>query len=242
MLDISDQIRLALKNQEFNLPQVVQRAAHTFGRVRSPYLPQDDNLKTIFIHVPKAAGTSVRRALYDTKSFHIPAIRYQISDSKRFADYYKFCFVRNPWDRMNSAFHYLHRRVGADPAFPDHRWATRFLEPVKSFEHLLGKMEKEERYRRQVRRYIHFRDQLDWISEPRTMGRKILIDHVGKFETLKEDYALISQKLNRKIELPHERRLSDGRDFRQAYTSSRMVDIVANIYSDDIEQFGYTFE
>ena len=77
MLDISDQIRLALKNQEFNLPQVVQRAAHTFGRVRSPYLPQDDNLKTIFIHVPKAAGTSVRRALYDTKSFHIPAIRYQ---------------------------------------------------------------------------------------------------------------------------------------------------------------------
>ena len=82
MLDISDQIRLALKNQEFNLPQVVQRAAHTFGRVRSPYLPQDDNLKTIFIHVPKAAGTSVRRALYDTKSFHIPAIRYQISDPK----------------------------------------------------------------------------------------------------------------------------------------------------------------
>ena len=143
---------------------------------------------------------------------------------------------------MNSAFHYLHRRVGADPAFPDHRWATRFLEPVKSFENFLGKMENEERYRRQVRRYIHFRDQLDWISEPRTMGRKILIDRVGKFETLKEDYALISQKLNRKIELPHERQLSDGRDFRQAYTSSRMVDIVTDIYGDDIEQFGYTFE
>jgi hypothetical protein len=30
--------------------------------------------------------------------------------------------------------------------------------------------------------------------------------------------------------------------FRQAYTSSRMVDIVTDMYSDDIEQFGYTFE
>ena len=143
---------------------------------------------------------------------------------------------------MNSAFHYLHRRVGADPKFPDHRWATEFLGPVKSFEHFLGKMENEARYRRQVSRYIHFRDQLDWISEPRTVGRKILADHVGKYETLKDDYALISQKLNRKIELPHERRLSHGRDFRQAYTSSRMVDIVADIYNDDVEQFGYLFE
>lgn len=242
MLDISDQIWLTFKNQEFNLPQVVQRAAHSLGRIRSPYLPQDDDLKAIFIHVPKAAGTSVRRALYDMKSFHTPAIRYQISDTKRFAGYYKFCFVRNPWDRIHSAFHYLHRRVGADRAFPDHRWATEFLGPVKNFEHFLGKMENEARYRRQARRYIHFRDQLDWISGPQTTGRKILIDHVGKYETLKEDYALISQKLNRKIELPHLRQLSDGRDFRQADASSRMVDIVADIYSDDIEQFGYTFE
>jgi hypothetical protein len=113
---------------------------------------------------------------------------------------------------------------------------------VKSFEHFLSRMENQARYRRQVRRYIHFRDQLDWISGPRTTGRKILIDHVGKYETLKEDFALISQKLNRKIELPHERQLSDGRDFRRAYTSSWMVDIVTDIYSDDIEQFGYTFE
>ena len=143
---------------------------------------------------------------------------------------------------MKSAFHYLHCRVGANPAFPDHRWATLFLEPVKSFEHFLSKMENEERYRRQIRRYIHFQDQLDWISKPETTGRKILIDHVGKYETLKEDYALISQKLNLKIELPHERRLSDGRDFRHAYRLSRMVDIVADIYSDDVEQFGYTFE
>ena len=143
---------------------------------------------------------------------------------------------------MNSAFHYFHRRVGADPAFPDHRWATEFLGSVKSFEHFLSKMENQARYRRQVSRYINFRDQLDWISGPRTTGRKILIDHVAKYETLKEDYALISQKLNRKIELPHERHLSDGRDFRQAYTSSQMVDIVTDIYSNDVEHFGYIFE
>ena len=210
--------------------------------VKDPYHYLDDELETIFIHVPKAAGSSVRQALYGVKSFHIPAIRYRAANPKKFSTYFKFCFVRNPWDRMNSAFHYLHRRVGADPTFPDHRWASKYLGPVESFENFLGKMENDEPYRRQVSRYIHFRDQLDWISGPRTTGRKILIDHVGKYETLKEDYALISHKLNRKIELPHERRLSDGRDFRQAYTSSRMVDIVADIYSDDIEQFGYTFE
>lgn len=242
MLDWRDRARLVLKDCEFRLSPSIQRAAHSCLKIPSPYLRQDDELKAVFVHVPKAAGTSVRKALYGLKSFHIPAIRYQIADPERFRIYFKFCFVRNPWDRIQSAFRYLYRRVGSDPSFPDHRWATEMLDGLSSFSHFLDKMDSEASFRSRVRRYIHFRDQLDWIAEPGAGDRRILVDYVGKYETLEHDFGVISSKLNSQVELPYERRLSDGRDFRREYSSSRMVEIVGHLYRADLDAFGYSFE
>ena len=139
MLSAADQTRLAVKNLEFCLPDSLQKLSHLAGVVSWPYQPKDDELQAIFFHVPKAAGTSLRRALYDSKSFHIPAIRYRIADAERFSNYFKFCIVRNPWDRLLSAFRYLHRRVDSDPKHLDHRWATATLGDVDGFATFLKK-------------------------------------------------------------------------------------------------------
>lgn len=242
MLSAADRTRLALKRLEFCLPDSLQKFSHSAGLVRSPYRPKHDELQAIFIHVPKAAGTSLRRALYDSKSFHIPAVRYKTADPEKFSSYFKFCFVRNPWDRLQSAFHYLHRRVGADPAYPDHRWANEMLGEVDDFPKFVKKLENEYRFRHDIRSYIHFRDQLDWISGKGSTGRETLMDYVGYYESLEKDCALIASRLKIELDLPHERKLSYGRDFRFSYTSSHMVDAVADLYSEDINAFGYTFE
>lgn len=241
-LTFRDRLRLALKSTEFILPTTAHQVAWKLGCFANPYAGPDHEFKTIFIHVPKSAGTSFRKALYGTKSFHIPAARYKAADPVGFQQYFKFSFVRNPWDRMHSAFAYLNGKKNADPAFPDHRWAAKVFSDVDSFQEFLNKLEHESIFRRRVLRYIHFRDQLSWISQRAGRGRRIIVDYVGRFESLGSDFQFISAKLGVRCQLPHERRRSGGTDFRLRYSESWMVDAVSVIYRDDIDAFGYTFE
>ena len=89
--------------------------------------------KFIFIHVPKCAGTSIKRALYPYCNKHdqffgghpdVPEDNNEISkhstamEIKSFAteekwkDYYSFAFVRSPIDRMISLYNWWHHTDG----------------------------------------------------------------------------------------------------------------------------------
>lgn len=64
--------------------------------------------KFVFVHIPKCAGVSI---------YHVFQTERKDQHHKRLCDlcaetrsttknYFKFCFVRNPWDRMVSSFNY----------------------------------------------------------------------------------------------------------------------------------------
>ena len=75
-----------------------------------PYRKHFTRNKCIFIHIPKAAGTSVLAALGKTKEKgrdHVSWQVYKKASSRKFARYYKFTFVRNPYDRALSAYRYI---------------------------------------------------------------------------------------------------------------------------------------
>ena len=75
-----------------------------------PYRKHFDRNKCIFIHIPKAAGTSVLAALgkkSEKGRDHVSWQTYKKADSKKFNNYFKFSFVRNPYDRAFSAYHYI---------------------------------------------------------------------------------------------------------------------------------------
>ncbi|MCC5796454.1 MAG: sulfotransferase family 2 domain-containing protein [Methylophaga sp.] len=69
--------------------------------------------KFIFIHVPKAAGTSLKTAL--NLSFrdagHLPLTYYEHLHPEEYREFYKFAFVRNPWSRLLSAYNYMSQRI-----------------------------------------------------------------------------------------------------------------------------------
>lgn len=240
-LTMTDKVRLAVKAYEFSMSPSVHRLACKAGIIGSPFVQQDHDFGAIFIHVPKSAGTSIRRSLYGSKSYHIPAIRYRAGDPEKFESYFKFTFVRNPWDRMDSAFHYLWDRRDAGNAFRDHRWAHDYFSACAGFQDFILQLDADETFRAQIRAYLHFRDQMDWIGDCQQSSNPLIVDFVGRYETLARDYKTVQSRLGVSSPLAKERIRSDKADYRHHYDSP-MVDIVARFYEKDINALSYTFE
>ena len=62
--------------------------------------------KCIFIHIPKCAGTSVEVNFSNKHSNHCPVAVFARKYPRKFKNYFKFSFVRNPFDRLVSVYAY----------------------------------------------------------------------------------------------------------------------------------------
>jgi hypothetical protein len=69
---------------------------------------------------------------------------------------------------------------------------------------------------------------------------RLLVDFVGRYETLTSDFAQVCDHLQLQVELPHVNK-SAHRDYR-AYYSEHTRQLVAEHFAADISLFGYTFE
>lgn len=73
------------------------------GAHKVPLISKD---KPLFIHIPKAAGSSICITLYGAQIGHKMAKYYYFSD-KNFLSKYKFSIVREPIARFESAYYFL---------------------------------------------------------------------------------------------------------------------------------------
>jgi hypothetical protein len=201
----------------------------------------------IFVHVYRTGGQSVSQALrpysfvprgpltrvpfvrrYGKGRFaalreanygHLTALELRAAlPAEVFDSYYKFAFVRNPWDWHVSIYHYV--RQLSD--HPDHELFTSF----DGFD-----------------RYLDWR-----IRErgPELQSSFVLddsgaqlVDFIGRHETFGRDFATVCQRIGVECSLPHKNR-SSHRDFRDYYTPQTRA-LVAEVYRKDIELFGYEF-
>ena len=98
--DLRRNIYARLKRAKFDRLQQKRRTVFDDGYSYEPY----DRYRCIFVHIPKAAGMSVCRSLFgNLAGGHATLADYQIIFARaEFERYFKFTFVRNPWDRFVS--------------------------------------------------------------------------------------------------------------------------------------------
>jgi hypothetical protein len=226
--------------------------------------------RCLFVHIPKTAGMSVEQVFLDLmgltwksraslllgrnddprlgqpKLEHLKAGEYVSGEhltAGQFGSYFKFSFVRNPWDRIVSEYKYRGYPVRVD--------FKTYL-----FEHLPAPGWTD--------MYCHIIPQYDFLHDE---SGKLLVDFVGRYETLQADFDTVRARLgipatalpwvNRSLEW---RRLTSFRELRRQlrralwslerkhtfahyteYYDDESREFVTRLYRKDIETFGYSF-
>lgn len=194
--------------------------------------PFDDN-QCIFIHIPKNAGQSVRKSLFENLlPGHMKAYTYQLIFPKRIFDsYYKFAFTRNPWDRLASAYMFM---KGGGAHEKDRLWSEKTLTQYDSFESFV----KNGLQNHEIQDWPHFRPQVDFL---RGQNGKIELDFIGRFENLQQDFNHVRDHLGLSGELLFINKTKTKREPYQTYYSDELSEIAARVYKEDIEAFDYRF-
>lgn len=194
-----------------------------------------DQYKCIFIHIPKTAGISISKCLFgNLGGGHKKIEIYQIVFNKiEFDTYFKFTFVRNPWDRLVSAYFYL-KNGGMDNR--DRIWAERNLLSFVDFDSFVNEWVN----RRNIETYKHFIPQFKYFCEPGNDTPQV--DYIGYFENLEVDFNTVKMKLGLDSGLMHlNKTINKNIDYRNYYTDTTK-DIVADVYQKDIRLLGYDFD
>lgn len=136
-----------------------------------------------------------------------------------FGSFFKFAFVRNPFDRFISYCAFMSRNNGQFEANP--RAFMRFI--IRD---------------RPPLQHILFRPQFEMLCD--TDGR-VAMDRIGHVETMQADYDSICARIGIPSAELGQVNASSHRHYA-GYYDDELRDLVASMYARDLEVFGYRFE
>ncbi len=145
--------------------------------------------------------------------------KYKVT-KEQYNDYYKFTIVRNPWARAYSWYKNVMRD---DIHIKNHKIVGRISLNV-FLKEFAGKG--------------HLKPQMYWIKN---FNGSIPLNFIGKFENLSEDMNTVFKKLNIKnTSLPH--KLKGETDDYRIHYDQESIEIIQEVYEEEIELFKYKFE
>jgi hypothetical protein len=188
--------------------------------------------KFLFIHIPKTGGTSLRTWLYEIlqdPSMQILKKHVTAKQVENVIDrperYFKFTFVRNPWDMLVSQYFKA-------------RHSDAYL---KNY----GQDKRDWHWENSFERFVYRKPRPVPLQMSRICTRdgKLLPDFLGRFERLEKDAHYILERIGVDIEPPPMPKINVSPHHHYAtYYNKSMRDHVAKVYADDIKEFGYEFE
>ena len=187
----------------------------------------------VFIHVPKVAGTSINHAIYGRTLGHYSALEIESKFPKLFSDSFTFSLVRNPWDRLLSAYRFA--KQGRTETMGVRNPAQYKIPEFDSFESFVLEWLVDKNV-----------DELDFVFQTQSrflvgINGQLLPNYIGKLENMDESIGYIESKINRKLNISHVNQVKRKGSYRDYYISQKMIDIVHEKYHSDINLFEYTF-
>ena len=194
--------------------------------------------RCIFIHIPKTAGSAIGENLFGhLGGGHMTYRDYQwvfnqIYGVKDFDQYFKFAFVRNPWDRVVSAFAFL--RDGGN-TWQDQQFLDNHRSAFENFNTFIHEWLSEHT----AQECLHLRPQIDFLCDD---SGQMAVDYLGRYELLHDDYENIRAQLGIGKPLPKRKTNQSSHRHYREYYDKEAVEKVAKIYDRDIKELGYRFD
>ena len=260
-------MRVAIsENQRHSLKRRLARAFRRAGKVPIKMLlrlqGQDneepillEHFNAIYFPIPRIASTSLKTQF--KKELGLPgpaphATRFPAPDRDKleagfYSDYFKFCFVRNPWARLVSCYQRLLNKRNINQTY----W-TKFLfyfmpKSSNSGRHRLAALPVLNGYM-SFNEFVsavanipdeyankHFRSQYTFLYNARG---KLLVDYIGHLETFDADFQHVARRVGLSGEIPQDRPRPKRRSYKDYYDKDTW-EIVAQRYQKDIEILGY---
>jgi hypothetical protein len=146
-------------------------------------------------------------------------------DEEKWNTYFKFCFVRNPYERVISGFFYIQQLN--PPEF-----LKTFEKTLIPFNQYIKNPEKNN----YVAHHIYIPQSFHIIDE----NNNIAMDFIGRYENLENDFITILKKLN--FDIIHEQKIinkSIHKDYTKYIDSDEILNIVNNYYEQDFKLLNY---
>ena len=214
-----------------------------------------ESKKFVFFHTPKTGGSSMTAALapYSIKGSYNPAPEgshawqcgyhyspmhatvaksWERCPNPKCENYFWFAFVRNPFDLVVSAWR-MRQAIYANPiGVHKKRMERRGLKPIDAIS-----LEQFLDFELGEPEFLHTR----WTQSHHLVhGAPRELDMIGRYETLKEDWGRITDRLRIQVNLPHRNASNRERGWRQYYDEASKKRI-ADFYAEDLERWGYSY-
>lgn len=193
----------------------------------------------IFVHIPKTAGNSVRAAfmpyarnpnpLARAIARHAPALvsrgglhahstarDYRDRMGRAFGEHFVFSFVRNPFAWLVSGYHFVRQK-------PQHKYHD-----------LVSGMDFEAFVARRCALAAEGYRQSDYLCDE---AGALLVDHVGRVETIAEDIATLNARLGTEAVVHHVNR--SRHEPVASHFTPETIARVTEAFAEDFERFGY---
>lgn len=179
---------------------------------------------SLFIHIPKAAGTSIAHAFYEEDPWHYTPATYEFLSKSLTRKLFKFTFVRNPYTRLASTYKYSFKQLEVNP-----NTSIAFITKYESFEDFITKGLTKEL----INSHYFLRQQVDYLIY---FKKEIGFDFIGRFENLEHDFDIAKKHLGLNCCLPNSNKSPQN---IAADYDDELAKIVHSLYRADFEMLKY---